>query len=220
VTPDPPGARPPSGYRAVIFDLGGVVMPSPMESFRAYERRNGLPHRFISEVVVNGGDHGAWSRLERGELTVAAWCAPFEADGRAHGVVVDARRLMNYIVAAGRERPQMLRAVARLREHGVRVGALTNNWVRDDAAGTPHRLRMHFDVIVESQAVRLRKPDPRIYELACRELGVAPPETAFLDDIGMNLKPARALGIRTIKVDDPDVALRELSALVGLDLLA
>ncbi|PYM81324.1 MAG: hypothetical protein DME13_20610 [Candidatus Rokuibacteriota bacterium] len=82
----------------------------------------------------------------------------------------------------------------------------------------PHRLCPHFDVVIESQAVGMRKPDPRIYQLACRELGVTPPETAFLDDIGMNLKSARAPGMHTIKVDDPDAALRELSALVGFDL--
>jgi epoxide hydrolase-like predicted phosphatase len=110
--------------------------------------------------------------------------------------------------------------VARLRERGLRVGALTNNWAREETEPGPHRLRRHFDVMIESQAVGLRKPDPRIYQLACRELGVAPAETAFLDDIGLNLKSARVLGMQTIKVDDPDAALRELSALVGFDLLA
>ena len=136
------------------------------------------------------------------------------------GVAVDGRRLMRYIAEAGRERPQMLRAIGRLRGHGLRVGALTNNWAREDTEPGPHRLRPHFDVVIESQAVGMRKPDPRIYQLACRELGVAPAATAFLDDIGLNLKSARALGLRTIKVSDPDVALRELSHLVGFDLLA
>jgi len=113
----------------------------------------------------------------------------------------------------------MLRAIRRLRERGLRVGALTNNWPRDENEPGPHRLRPHFDVVIESQAVGMRKPDPRIYELACRELGVTPPETAFLDDIGMNLKSARALGMHTIKVQEPETALRELAALVGFDLL-
>ena len=165
------------------------------------------------------GEAGAWSRLERGELTLEAWCTPFEADCRAHGVAVDGKRLMTYIAEAGRERPQMLRAIRRLRERGLRVGALTNNWPRDENEPGPHRLRPHFDVVIESQAVGMRKPDPRIYELACRELGVTPPETAFLDDIGMNLKSARALGMHTIKVQEPETALRELAALVGFDLL-
>jgi putative hydrolase of the HAD superfamily len=203
----------------VLFDIGGVVQDSPLHAIARYERDHGLPANAINRAVVASGERGAWSRLERGELTLEAWCAPFEADCRAQGVVVDGRRLMRYIAEAGRERPQMLSAIARLRGRGLRVGALTNNWARHDATG-PHRLRPHFDVIVESQAVGLRKPDPRIYELACRELGVTPPETAFLDDIGMNLKSARALGMRTIKVEDPDAALRELAALVGFDLLA
>ena len=201
----------------VLFDIGGVVQDSPLHAIARYERDHGLPANAINRAVVSSGEAGAWSRLERGELTLEAWCAPFEADCRAHGVAIDGKRLMTYIAEAGRERPQMLRAVAQLRERGLRVGALTNNWVREDK--TPHRLRPHFDVVIESQAVGMRKPDPRIYELACRELGVTPPETAFLDDIGMNLKSARALGMHTIKVDDPEQALRELSALVGFDLL-
>jgi putative hydrolase of the HAD superfamily len=203
----------------VLFDIGGVVQDSPLHAIARYERDHGLPANAINRAVVASGERGAWSRLERGELTLDAWCAPFEADCRAHGVSVDGKRLMHYITEAGRERPQMLRAIARLREHRLRVGALTNNWVRDDVPAGPHRLQAHFDVVIESQAVGMRKPDPRIYELACRELGVRPPETAFLDDIGANLKSARALGMHTIKVDDPSAALRELSALVGFDLL-
>jgi putative hydrolase of the HAD superfamily len=160
-------------------------------------------------------------RLERGELTVATFCAPFEADCRAGGVEVDAAALMAAIAAAGRPRPAMLEAIRRLRGRGVRVGALTNNWRRDgpdDDAGAA-ALRAHFDAFVESRAVGLRKPDPRIYVLACRTLGVAPARTAFLDDIGANLKPARALGMTTIKVTEPVAALQELGARLGVDLL-
>jgi len=204
----------------VLFDIGGVIQDSPLHAIARYERDHGLPANAINRAVVASGDMGAWSRLERGELTLDAWCAPFEADCRARGVGVDGKRLMQYIAEAGRERPQMLRAVGRLRQHGLRVGALTNNWAREETDPGPHRLRSHFDVMIESQAVGLRKPDPRIYQLACRVLGVAPAETAFLDDIGLNLKSARALGMHTIKVDEPDAALRELSALVGFDLLA
>ena len=203
----------------VLFDIGGVVQDSPLRAIARYERDHGLPADAINRAVVASGEAGAWSRLERGELTLEAWCAPFEADCRAQGVAVDGRRLMQYIAEAGRERPQMLRAIARLRSNRLRVGALTNNWAREDTEPAPHRLRPHFDVVIESQAVGLRKPDPRIYQLACRELGVLPAATAFLDDIGLNLKSARALGLHTIKVDDPDVALCELSALVGCDLL-
>ena len=208
-----------AGVRAVVFDIGGVIQDSPLHAIARYERDHGLPPNAINRAVVDSGDDGAWSRLERGELTVEAWCAPFERDCRAHGVTVDAGRLMEYIAEAGRERPVMLRAVARLREHGLRVGALTNNWATAAAAVAPHPIARHFDAFVESRAVGMRKPDPRIYQLICRRLGVEPPETAFLDDIGANLKSAKALGMRTIKVDDPDHALRELGGLVGFDLL-
>ena len=205
--------------QAVVFDIGGVVQDSPLEAIARYERDHGLPAHAINRAVVASGEHGAWSRLERGELTVEGWCAPFEAECRAHGVTVSTARLMQYIAEAGRERPEMLRAVRRLREAGLRVGALTNNWATAEVPAAPHPIGRHFDVLVESRAVGMRKPDPRIYRLVCERLGVEPPQAAFLDDIGANLKSARALGMHTIKVTAPAQALRELGALVGLELL-
>ena len=205
---------------AVVFDIGGVIQDSPLDAIARYERDHGLPPNAINRAVAATGEGGAWSRLERGELTVEAWCGPFEDDCRAHGLTVDAARLMQYIAGAGRERPQMLRAVGRLRDRGLRVGALTNNWATGQAPTGPPPIARHFDALVESRAVGMRKPDPRIYRLICRELGVEPPRTAFLDDIGTNLKSAKALGMHTIKVSHPEQALRDLSALVGFDLLA
>jgi putative hydrolase of the HAD superfamily len=206
----------------VLFDMGGVVMDSPLHAIARYERERGLLPSSINRAIAAAGEAGAWARLERGELTVATFCAPFEADCRAHGLEVSGAAVMEAIAAAGVARPVMLEAIRRLREAGFRVGALTNNWKREGPEDDviPHRLRAHFDVFIESRAVGLRKPDPRIYQLACRELGVPPARTAFLDDIGGNLKAARALGFTTIKVDDPVSALRELEALVGLALLA
>jgi putative hydrolase of the HAD superfamily len=166
---------------------------------------------------VAAGELGAWARLERGELTVEAFHAPFEADCRAHGVTVDGRLLMRCIAEAGVPRPRMLDAIRALRARGLRVGALTNNW-RAEAPRPTVGLRELFDVFVESAVVGLRKPDPHIYELVCARLGVAPAQVVFLDDIGRNLKPARALGMATIKVDDPDQALRELETVVGFAL--
>jgi len=203
---------------AVVFDLGGVVMDSPLHAIARYERDRGLPAGAVNRVVVESGDDGAWSRLERGELTLEAFLLPFEGDCRACGVEVDGKGLMAYIAQAGVARPRMIEAIRRIRARGLRVAALTNNWRRDGQT-EGHRLREHFDVFVESAVVGLRKPDPRIYELVCRELGVEPRRTAFLDDIGRNLKSARALGMATIKVDDPDTALRELGALLGFELV-
>jgi putative hydrolase of the HAD superfamily len=195
-------------------------MDSPLHAIARYEQRHGLPANSINRALAAAGEAGAWARLERGELTARAFCAPFEADCRAHGLAVDGASLMAAIAEAGVERPAMLEAIRRIRARGLRVGALTNNWwregPRDDVI--PHRLRAHFDVFVESRVVGLRKPDPRIYALACRELGVEPARTAFLDDIGRNLKPARELGMATLKVDDPGRALRELGALLGFPL--
>src|SRR3989441_1903577 len=215
------GARYNSAVRAieaVVFDIGGVVQESPLAAIARYERDHGLPPNTINRVVVDAGEAGAWARLERGELTVESFLAPFEADCRVHGVEVNGARLMAAIADAGRSRPRMLAAIRRIRERGLRVAALTNNWVAEGRRPTDG-LRVHFDVFVESAVVGLRKPDPRIYALVCRELGVAPSRVAFLDDIGRNLKPARELGMTTIKVEDPDQARRELSALLGFDLI-
>ena len=203
---------------AVVFDLGGVVMGSPLAAIARYERDHGLPSRAIARAIQAAGDTGAWSRLERGELTLEAFLTPFEADCRACELEVSGARLMAYIADASRPRPVMVEAIRRLRARGLRTGALTNNWVSEGPRG-PHPVRGHFDVFIESSVVGMRKPDPRIYELVCRELGIAPSRAAFLDDIGSNLKPARALGMATIKVDEPEPALRELSTLVGFDLL-
>jgi putative hydrolase of the HAD superfamily len=205
----------------VLFDMGGVVMDSPLHAIARYERAHGLPANAVNRAIAAAGEAGAWARLERGELTAETFCAPFEADCRAHGVEVSGADIMAAIAEAGVARPMMLEAIRRLRARRLRVGALTNNWKRtgpeDDVI--PHRLKDHFDVFIESRVVGLRKPDPKIYLLACRELGVPPERTAFLDDIGGNLKPARALGMATIKVDTPEQALRELAALLGFDLV-
>src|SRR2546427_12994759 len=214
------GARYNSAVRRVervVFDSAGVVQESRLHAIAGYERDNGPAPSAVTRAVAAAGDAGAWARLERGELPVESFLAPFEAACRAHGVPVNGGRLMAYIAEASRPRPRMLAAVRTIRERGLRAGALTNNWVAEGRRPTDG-LRAHFDVFVESAVVGLRKPDPRIYELVCRELRVPPSRPAFLDALGMNLKPARALGMVTIKVDDPDRALRELSALLGVDL--
>jgi len=205
-------------HRAVIFDLGGVVTGSPLHAIAAYERELGLARDAINRVVAGSGHGGAWGRLERGEIEMADFFAAFEADCTAAGFSIDARLLMQRIAEIAQPRPAMLRAIGKLRAGGLAVGALTNNWKSGHASepgDTAHALRDVFDVVVESAVVGLRKPDPRIYDLACRELGVTPPEAIFLDDIGRNLKAARELGMATIKVVEPDAALAELERLTG-----
>lgn len=203
--------------RAVLFDLGGVVLGSPLQAIRNYGQALGYAPNAIHHVVARTAPDGAWSRLERGELALDAFYPAFESDCRAAGLAIDARAMMAGMAEASAPRPRMLAAIARLRGAGLRVGALTNNWAQGDADGT-RALRGHFDVFIESCVEGLRKPDPEIYRLACDRLGVRPEQVVFLDDIGGNLKPARALGMATLKVEDPDEALAALATLVGIPL--
>jgi putative hydrolase of the HAD superfamily len=206
-------------YEAVVFDLGGVVFPSPLDVFRAYERDHGLSHRFLSEVVLADPEHGAWSRLERGELNFDEFCDAFDAECAAHGGIVSARELMDAVRVGLDARPEMVTAIGAIRRNGLKTAALTNNWA-DDPARTNRASPTDdwFDVMVESAVEGLRKPDTRIYQLVCDRLGVSPKETVFLDDLGANLKPARELGMTTIKVAEPEVALAELGAVLGFEL--
>lgn len=204
---------------AVIFDLGGVVFDSPLEFIRDYERRHGLPEHFIARIVGGyGGTDGPWHRLERGELTLSSFCAQFDADIQAAGENVSSADLMNEMAARSKLRPAMLDAIRSVRSRGIKVAALTNNWVM----GSDHehdarleRLRVEFHVFVESCRVGMRKPDPRIYELTCQRLEIEPARALFLDDMGQNLKAAKALGMKTIKVGDPAIALAELEQVLA-----
>jgi putative hydrolase of the HAD superfamily len=205
-------------WRAVIFDLGGVVLGSPLHAIAAYERETGIPEGFVNRVVYETAPTGAWSRLERGELAMDAFFGAFEADCAAAGREIDARTMFGRMAEASQPRPQMLEAIRRIRAEGLLTAALTNNWASEEDLDGTRALRPHFDVFVESSVVGLRKPDPQIYHHACGELGIEPPDAVFLDDIGSNLKSARGLGMETIKVVEPDQALGELETLLGLAL--
>ncbi|MBW2293566.1 MAG: HAD family phosphatase [Deltaproteobacteria bacterium] len=214
-------------YEAVLFDLGGVVLGSPLHAIADYERELGIPANFINRVVANTAPSGGWARLERGEISMEEFFSVFDEDCRAAGQEISAREMMSRMNAATKPRDNMLRAIERLRRAEFRVAAITNNWlVPDDGAESAppdsalSGLEALFDVFVESSVEGLRKPDPRIYTLACERLGVSPEVCIFLDDIGSNLKTAREMGIATIKVETPDAALRELESLVDLELLA
>jgi putative hydrolase of the HAD superfamily len=208
-----------SRYRAVIFDLGGVVLGSPLHAIARYERERGLAENFVNRVVADSAPAGAWSRLERGELGLEAFFSAFEADCASAGQTIDARAMFAEMGEESSPRPAMLAAIARIREQGLRVGALTNNWASEEPAEKTYAdLRDHFDSFVESSVVGLRKPDPRIYELACSRLQIRASEAVYLDDIGSNLKAARALGMTTLKVIRPAHTLAELAELLGFPL--
>ena len=203
-------------FRAVIFDLGGVVLDSPLDAIAAYERELAIPAGFVNRVVVETGPAGAWSRLERGELSRRAFEEAFEAECRSRGVALSAAAMLERIALCG-PRPRMLAAIRRIRGSGRAVAALTNNWAHEGGGESEtDALRDLFDVFVESSKLGLRKPDPRIYAHVCEALAIEPRDAVFLDDIGRNLKTARALGMTTIKVDDAAQALAELSRHLGL----
>lgn len=203
------------GLRAVVFDLGGVVLGSPLHAIAEYERACGVSAGLVNRVVASTAPAGAWSRLERGEIALEGFYDAFEAECRAAGQHIDAREMMLRMAAAAEPRPRMLAALSSLRARGLKTAALTNNWDTGAELDEHADLRPLFDVFVESRVVGLRKPDPRIYQLACRELEIGPAEAVFLDDIGRNLKAARALGMTTLKVEDPATALAELGRILG-----
>lgn len=203
-------------YRAVIFDLGGVVVGSPLHAIRDYEKDKGIPVGFVNRVVVDTGPGGAWSRLERGELELEDFYPAFDSDCAEAGSAFSAREMMERIAMVAGPRPQMIAAIERIRDRGLKTAALTNNWKSDEAKAD--LLSPYFDTYVESAVEGVRKPDPKIYRIACERLGVEPGNAAFLDDIGRNLKTARGLGMATIKVDDPDQAIGELQSLLGFPL--
>jgi putative hydrolase of the HAD superfamily len=219
-------------FQAVIFDLGGVVLGSPLHAINRYEQHLGLAKNAINRVAAETSPHGAWSRLERGELSMDAFYAEFEQDCARYGYEISARMMFEWMAAESLPREAMLAAIRRIRARGLRVGALTNNWAAasesDDADELEARgsarndgtrdLRVHFDVFIESSVEGIRKPDPRMYQLACARLDVEPAQAVFLDDIGANLKPARALGLTTIKVDEPGAALALLERTLGFPL--
>ncbi|HEX5265816.1 MAG TPA: HAD-IA family hydrolase [Acidimicrobiales bacterium] len=205
--------------RAALFDFGGVILSSPFEAFARYEQAHGLAPGFIRGLNATNPDANAWAHLERGDVGFDEFCELFEKEAEAAGGSLDARDVMALL--GGELRPAMVEAVRTCRTR-LKTACLTNNFVSDASGGGRNRDRDDrlgvldlFDVVVESSKVGVRKPDPRFYEIACDLLEIAPPEAVFLDDLGVNLKPARALGMHTIKVDDPDVALAELEAVVG-----
>jgi putative hydrolase of the HAD superfamily len=205
-------------HRAVIFDLGGVVLDSPLHAIARFERAHGIPDGFVNRVVARTGPEGAWGQLERGLLDIAAFVPAFEAECAQAGQPLDARAMMEQIGAASAPRPLMLGAIRRIRDRGLLAAALTNNWVGGSQDEGTSALRGHFDAFFESALLGLQKPDPRIYQHACRELRIEPAEAVFLDDIGRNLKAARALGMTTIRVVDADSALAELEGVLGFEL--
>ena len=211
--------------RAALFDFGGVILSSPFEAFAAFERERGLPVDFLRTVNATNPDTNAWAALERSEVTLEEFGRRFADESKALGHEVDGGDVLALL--QGRLRPRMVEAVRRCSQRLV-TGLLTNNFVlaADPADGHEHvdredemaEVLSYFDAVIESSKVGVRKPDHRFYQLACERLGIEPAEAVFLDDLGVNLKPAKAMGMTTIKVVDPDEAIAALESVVGFSL--
>jgi putative hydrolase of the HAD superfamily len=209
---------------AVIWDFGGVLTSSPFEAFAAFERERGLPVDFIRTINATDPDVNAWARFERAEMDAAAFDAAFAEESAAAGHPVRGAEVLTLL--SGRLRPPVVAALKRLKAH-AKVGCITNNvpvghgaGMRGDAAQAREIAKVFalFDHVLESSRIGIRKPDPRIYALMCEALDVDPRRCIYLDDLGINLKPARRMGMTTIKVVGQDQLLADLSAATGLDL--
>ena len=209
---------------AVLWDFGGVILSSPFEAFNRYEGEAGLPRDFIRSLNARNPDSNAWAKMERSEVSLDGFVAMFEEEARQQGYTLDGWRILQAL--SGDIRPQMVEALRRCKA-AFRVACITNNMKSGEGPGmarSPEKaqavaeIMALFEHVVESSKLGLRKPDPRIYQHACDLLGVPPERCVYLDDLGINLKPARALGMRTIKVGDPDAAIGELQAMVGIPL--
>ena len=207
---------------ATLWDIGGVLTSSPFEAFNRFEADHGLPTDFIRTVNSTNPRANAWARFEASQVSADEFDELFYAESTALGHPVSGKAVLELL--SGETRPRMIAALARCKEH-FKVGAITNNMKSDDARPAPRdpvrasameAAMALFDMVVESRVEGIRKPDPAIYRLACERLGVAPAACVFLDDLGINLKPARAMGMHTIKVVDEDQAIRDLEEATGL----
>jgi len=207
--------------RAVFFDVGGVLVDSPFAAFQDYEASAGLPPGALRALNQRDPDRNAWACAERGEIDREEFFARFEAEARGLGYTVDARALFARMSVA--VRPAMVELLRRLRGRYI-LACLTNNMrvgygpvmsSSPERAAAIEAMFALVDHVIESCQIGVRKPEPAFYRIACERAGVAPHEAVFLDDLGINLKPARALGMHTIKVDEPGPAIAALEALLA-----
>jgi putative hydrolase of the HAD superfamily len=211
-----------AGVAAVIWDFGGVFTTSPFEAFNRYEAEHGLPRDFIRTVNATNPDANAWARFESAQIGPADFDTAFAADSRALGHEVRGADVLPLL--RGDLRPGIVAAFEAVRAR-FKTGLITNNFApseseaqREAATGTFYApaIMAKFHHVIESSKVGVRKPDPRIYAMMVEALDVDPRACVYLDDLGINLKPARAMGMATIKVLNERQALAELAAATGL----
>ena len=204
---------------AVIWDFGGVLTTSPFEAFMRYETERGLPADIIRRTNAENHLENAWAKFERAEIDAAAFDELFAAESRALGAEIRGRDVLPLL--SGDLRPEMVEALRRVKQ-SFKTGCITNN-LPANAIGSKTGRSLYvaevmalFDHVIESAKIGLRKPDPRIYTMMTDKLGVDPKRCVYLDDLGVNLKPAREMGMITIKVLNAPQAIAELEAVTGL----
>ena len=208
----------------ILWDFGGVFPTSPFEAFARFARARGLPENFIRTINSANPDANAWARFESSIIDADGFDAEFRREAETHGHSVGGKDVLELL--HGQFRPRMAAVLAECKKH-YKVGCITNNMKRTEAAEADGpasggrteqaaKVMALFDVIVESSIEGVRKPQQRIYQIACERLGIAPQRAVFLDDLGINLKPARAMGMTTIKVVTEAQAIRELEEATGL----
>jgi putative hydrolase of the HAD superfamily len=207
---------------AVIWDFGGVFTTSPFEAFNRYEARHRLPVDFIRRINAANPDVNAWALFERAEIDAAGFDAAFLEESTAAGHPLRGAEVLPLL--SGDVRPRMIVALQAVKAH-FKTGCITNNMVQGHGASmsaTAHGaaraadIMRQFDVVIQSSKAGVRKPDPRIYQMMCEALGVQPAACVYLDDLGINCKPAAALGMKAIKVVSEEQALADLAKLTGL----
>jgi len=212
-----------TGIQAVIWDFGGVFTSSPFEAFNRLEAELGAPKDHIRRVNAANPHENAWALFERNEIDAARFDALFLAESTALGFPIRGADVLPKL--SGELRPRMVAALKACKAAGFKVGCITNNVVSTHspgqdagqrAAGAMGQVMPLFDAIIESSKAGVRKPDPRIYQMMCELLAVEPAACVYLDDLGINCKPAAALGMRAIKVVDVDQTLAELADATGL----
>ena len=205
-------------YQAAIFDIGGVLTHSPVTRIKQFCAEHGIADE--ARIAIFGPEDGPWSRFERSELTRDGFASEFDRHIAGCDTPATGKYFMEWFFQGFGERPEMVGVVRHLRGR-VKLGAITNNVSRDEPAQTRTSgidLPSLFEVVVESAIVGYRKPEPQIFQIACEQLSIEPHQAVFLDDLGANLKGARALGMHTIKVDDTLSAIEELEAALGIPL--
>ncbi|WP_439371910.1 HAD-IA family hydrolase [Bradyrhizobium sp. DASA03120] len=206
---------------AVIFDFGGVLTSSPFEAFTRFETERGLPIDIIRRTNAANHLENAWAKFERAEVDIETFDQLFAEESRALGAEVRGRDVLPLL--QGDLRPEMVEALKRIKAK-FRTGCITNNLPANAIGSMTGRslyiaeVMVLFDHVIESAKIGLRKPDPRIYRLMVETLKVDPRNCVYLDDLGVNLKPAREMGMTTIKVTSGAEAIAELEKATGLTL--